>query len=72
MKIAKYATIRRNLAKYAKKAGFVCVQHDAGGTFSIWDVAMKYYTHKFITGDHAARVIIDELHMMANSPNCGG
>ncbi len=72
MKIAKYPTIRRNLAKYAKKAGFVCVKHDTGATFSIWDVAMGYYTHKFITADKAATVIIDELYMMSNSPYNGG
>lgn len=72
MKIAKYPTVRRNLAKYAKKAGLVCVKNDAGGTFSIWDTKMKYYTNQFITADHAARVILDELHMMSYSPNNGG
>ena len=75
MKIAEYTTIRRNLAKYAKKAGFVCVKHDTGATFSIWDTTMQYYTHKFITADHATRVIMDELHMIEyakhNSPKVG-
>lgn len=64
MKVAKYPTIRRNIMKYAKKAGFVCVRHDAGATFSLWDIAMGYYTHKFLTADQVARVVIDELSMI--------
>lgn len=64
MKIAEYSTIRKNIMKYAKKAGFVCVKHDTGATFSLWDVTMGYYTHKFLTADQITRVILDELHMI--------
>jgi len=71
MRIPKTSTIRKNIIKYAYKAGFTLHPHRAGsipsgvpGTYSLFAIHCGYYTHKSISMDTVVRVVIDELYAM--------
>lgn len=71
-KIPKQTTIRKSIRRYAYIAGFTLHPHSAGsipsgvpGTYSLFDIAMGYYTHKSVDMDTVVRVVIDELYAMA-------
>lgn len=64
MKIPKEKTIRGKINGYAYKAGFTLHPQD-DGTYSLFDIKMKYYTHVHVNMDTVVRVVIDELYSMA-------
>lgn len=69
MKMVSADTIRKNIDKYAFRAGFVVVRN-FNSKYCLFDVKMDYYTHKNVDMDTVVRVVIDELYAMKiNSPS---
>lgn len=63
MRMPKVSTIRGKIHGYAYKAGFT-VHPQSGGTYSLFDIHMGYYTHKSVSMDTIVRVVVDTLIAM--------
>ena len=63
MKIPKEKTIRGKMNAYAYRAGFT-LHPKKDGTYSLFNIKMKCYTHEHICMDSVVRVVVDKLHAM--------
>lgn len=62
MKVAKVTWGK--IYAHAYKAGLTVVKME-NGTYSIFDMKMKYFTHKNLTKDDVVRIVQDEHYMIA-------